>query len=181
MAFSDITQILICLSWCDFFKCPVINMNGWSSCEVANRTKPYHVVPRREICSLLIKESYRKETSKPILHSWMYEEKDNWCRERKTANQLTVIVLFCRCELAEQKWITIAKISSEVLNTNYSKVGMEVFKKLQNLDVRFRISKNISPSKIFVVHRQVILPVGIENVFFLNDDLESSAAPKHPI
>lgn len=43
-------------------KCPVINMHDWSWHEAANKTKPYLVVPRREIYSLLIKESYRKET-----------------------------------------------------------------------------------------------------------------------
>lgn len=58
----------------------------------------------------------------------MYEEKKKTSNQwKKPANQITPIVLPWKYELAELKWITIAKISFELLNANYSKVRMEIF------------------------------------------------------
>lgn len=63
------------------------------------------------------------------------------------ANQLT-LVLFWRCEFAEQKWITWSKLPFELLNTKYGKVVMEEFTNDKTWKSDLVCQKNISPNDI---------------------------------
>lgn len=65
------------------------------------------------------------EIYKQIFQNWICEEKKSEVkrllmkRQDKNLTSSLLVVFFWKCEIAEQMWITVAKLTFELRNTKY--------------------------------------------------------------
>lgn len=111
---------------------------------------------------------------------WREEIRNKRTGNEKTEQKAVQLTLTYRCESTDLKWIAVTKSPFELLTTTYGSIGVVECRNDTVCKSDLGSQRNMNPNKILVVHYSCNFASGNgKSCYLKNDDLESSAAPKH--